>query len=287
MDRRETGRLFRANLKEAMAEAGLSQSALARRVGVDRSTLSQLLSAESDRLPRADTVAAMAAALQVSLDWLLGLRQEKDPGADILDQGVEIAADAPEAAEERLRQWHEAAAGYKIRYVPATVPDLLKSDRVIDYEATPFEVVRPEDAQALAADQLAYSRLPETDMEVCNTVQYIAAFARGEGLWAGLTTEERTQQLERMIHLVEELYPTFRWFLFDGRQRYSAPLTIFGPRRAVIYVGQMYFVFNTTEHIRVLTRHFDDLIRSAVVQPTDVAQHLRRHLAELEREAAA
>ncbi len=82
-------------------------------------------------------------------------------------------------------------------------------------------------------------------------------------------------------------YPTFRWFLYDGRQRFSAPLTIFGPRRAVIYVGQMYFVFNTTEHIRVLTRHFDELIRAAVVQPTDIAEHLRRLLAGLSREVAA
>jgi transcriptional regulator with XRE-family HTH domain len=287
MDRRETGRLFRARLKEAMDEAGLTRSALARRVGVDRSTLSQLLSAESDRLPRADTAAAMAAALQVSLDWLLGLRQEKEPGADILDQSVEITADAPAAAEERLLQWHQEAAGYKIRYVPATLPDLLKSDRVIEYEATPFEVARAENVQSLAADQLAYSRQPETDIEVCNTIQEVAAFARGEGIWTGLGTGARAGQLERMIRLADELYPTFRWFLYDGRQRFSAPLTIFGPRRAVIYVGQMYFVFNTTEHIRVLTRHFDELIRAAVVQPTDIAEHLRRLLAGLSREVAA
>ena len=85
-----------------------------------------------------------------------------------------------------------------------------------------------------------------------------------------------------MIKLVEELYPTLRWFLYDGLKRYSVPVTIFGPQRAAVYVGQMYLVFNTTEHIRVLTRHFDGLIRAAVVQPPDVPAFLRSLLTELE-----
>lgn len=287
MDRRDTRRLFRARLAQAMQAAHVSQSVLARRVGVDRSTLSQLLADEGERLPRADTAAAMAAALQVSLDWLMGLRQEAEPAADILEQTVEIAASGQGAVDERLQRWHEEAAGYKIRYVPSTMPDLLKTDRVIEYEFSIFDVARPEEVRLQAAGRLAYSRQPETDMEVCNSVQAIRGFARGEGLWSELAAEHRIQQLERMIRLVEELYPTFRWFLYDGRQRYSAPLTVFGPSRAALYIGQMYFVFNTTEHIRVLSRHFDDLIRAAVVQPTEVSGLLRGLLAELEGRAAA
>ena len=41
-----------------------------------------------------------------------------------------------------------------------------------------------------------------------------------------------------MIDLVEELYPSLRWFLFDGLMRYSVPLTIFGPRRAFQQAGR-------------------------------------------------
>ena len=90
-----------------------------------------------------------------------------------------------------------------------------------------------------------------------------------------------------MVDLVEELYPSFRWFFFDGLTRYSAPVTIFGPRRAAVYIGQMYFVFNTTEHIRVLTRHFDNLIRAAVVQPPEVGALLRRLLDGVESRASS
>jgi hypothetical protein len=45
--------------------------------------------------------------------------------------------------------------------------------------------------------------------------------------------------------------------------------------RAAIYVGDMYFVFTSTEHIRELTRHFDNLIRAARFQPNETAAVLR------------
>jgi hypothetical protein len=85
-----------------------------------------------------------------------------------------------------------------------------------------------------------------------------------------------------MIVLLDELYPRFRWFLFDGLRRYSVPLTVFGPKRVAVYVGNMYLVFNSTEHIRVLTQHFDDLIRHAVMQPPEVIGWLEDLLEEIE-----
>src|SRR3546814_6903891 len=84
-------------------------------------------------------------------------------------------------------------------------------------------------------------------MEACNSFQAIEAFAHGEGLWHKLPPEIRARQLDAMADLLEELYPTFRWFLYDGLQRYSVPITIFGPLRAAIYVGQMYLVFQRSE----------------------------------------
>jgi len=78
-----------------------------------------------------------------------------------------------------------------------------------------------------------------------------------------------------MIELCAELYPTLRWFLFDGRERYAAPVTIFGPLRAALYLGQMYLVLTSTEHVRTLTAQFDDLIRGAVVQPNEIPAFLK------------
>ena len=52
IDKRDRAPLFRARLAEAMASRKLTQAELARRAGVDRSTISALLQAGT-RLPNA------------------------------------------------------------------------------------------------------------------------------------------------------------------------------------------------------------------------------------------
>jgi hypothetical protein len=42
-----------------------------------------------------------------------------------------------------------------------------------------------------------------------------------------------------------------------------------------VYVGQMYFAFNTTEYVRILVRHFDNLVRSAEVHAHEAVNFLR------------
>lgn len=281
MDRRETVEVFRERLTDVIERSGLSRSAFATSAGLDRSTLSQLLSSNNDRLPRAETIAAIASAQQVSVDWLLGLSQIDQEGINIMGQPLEIESGAGSPVDERLIRWHAEAEGYKIRYVPTTLPDLLKTEAVTRYEYRDSAPISPERGLEQASHRLEYSRRPETDLEACSSFQSVQDFARGHGIWAGLPAELRHEQLLAMMSLVDELYPAFRWFLFDGLQRYSVPVTLFGRQRAAAYFGNMYFVFNSTEHIRVLNRHFDELIRSAVIQPTDIIGFLERQLADV------
>ena len=282
MDRREIVEVFRERLGEVIRRTSRSRSAFASEIGLDRSTLSQLLSSEHARLPRAETIAAIAEREQVSVDWLLGLSQDGQLRADVMAGVLQIEPGAASPADARLARWHADAAGYKIRYVPTTLPDLLKTAEVIRYEYQEYGVQVPQSRIEQAEERLAYSRLPETDMEVCSSVQSLEEFALGHGIWKNLPMANRIAQLKAMQILLDELYPTLRWFLFDGLQRYSMPLTVFGPKRAALYVGNMYVVFNSTEHIRVLTRHFDDLIRVSIVQPRDVYGFIGGLIADLE-----
>jgi len=282
MNRRETVQVFRERLGQVIERSGLNRSAFAARTGLDRSTLSQLLSATNDRLPRAETIAAIAMKQSVSVDWLLGLSQEDQLGTNIVTESLEIAAGGGAPEDERLVRWHAEAVGYKIRYVPTTLPDMLKTEGTIAFEFSSQGGTIRDTQIDQAVKRLAYTRRPETDIEACASVQSVEAFVRGEGIWRSIPEETRAAQLDHMIELVGELYPTFRWFLFDGLHRFSVPYTVFGPTRAIIYVGGMYFVFNSTEHIRVLIRHFDELIRAAVIQPPDVAQWLAKLRADLE-----
>jgi transcriptional regulator with XRE-family HTH domain len=269
---------FRQRLREVIRRSGLNRSTFAKRVGIDRSTLSQILAPGTQRLPRVDTLRAIAKSERVSIDWLVGLSEQGSLAPDIVRQNVEIERGGMSPSDELLAKWHRAAAGYKIRYVPAGLPDLLRADEVIDFEFRQSGAAMVQQRQVASQERLAYQRRPETDMEACSPIQSLEVFARGEGQWRGLSVAIRRKQLERMQELADELYPTFRWFLYDAQQRFSIPFTVFGPQRVAIYVGGMYLVLNSREHIRVFTDHFDGLIRDAIVRPHELGEELERLL---------
>ena len=146
-----------------------------------------------------------------------------------------------------------------------------------------MRAARPSQRIETAAARLAWTRAPETEMECCSSIQGLRGFALGEGIWSDLDRDTRLEQLDHIERLTGELYPTLRWFLFDGLQRYASPVTIFGPLRASLYVGQLYLVLTASTHVRRLCEHFDDLIRGAVVQPPDVPRFVRELRQEVER----
>ena len=282
-ERHEPPATLRERLGEAIRRSGLSKTEFADRAGIDRTTLSQLLSPANRRLPRVDTIVALAAAHELSIDWLVGLSNVGPVEAELIrhTSSPSFESPGPSPSDERLLGWLGEAADYKIRYVPATVPDLLKSDAVIRFERSRSAEPSAVPTIDTTAARLAWARHPDTEMECCSSVQSMTSFARGEGIWSRLGVATRREQLERMIELVDELYPTFRWFMFDGLRRYAAPLTVFGSQRAALYLGQLYLVLTSAEHVRTLSRHFDGLIRDADVQPTAVPAYLTRLLRRL------
>jgi transcriptional regulator with XRE-family HTH domain len=276
VDKRDLSSIFRERLKTVVRRSDLNQSAFAAAVGIDRSALSQLLSGATTRLPRAETLLNIAAENKVSLDWLLGLSQDEGLTGEIR-ASFELEEAIGGFDRTLLARWHSEAAGTKIRYVPAGIPDLLRTDALIDYEAG----ITNKSYESQAGEtryRIDYSRRPETDMEVCMPVHTLDIFARGLGVWEDFPPAARAEQLAHMARLLDDLYPTFRLYLYDGRMRYSVPYTIFGSIRAAIYVGDMYLVLNATAPVRGLTRHFDNLIRAAVVNAHESADYARRLL---------
>ena len=280
MDKRETVDMFRQRIGDLITRTGLSRSRFAASAGLDRSTLSQLLSESNVRLPRAETIARIATQHSVSIDWLLGLSQQDVLATDIVPQLV-IEPDAALPADERLARWQEEARGYKTRYVPASLPDHLKIEEVIAYESGLLGEAAAMAWKDIAHQRIAQANEPASEIEVCSSRQSVIDFAAGHGIWYELDDALRKRQLKHLVTRLEEDYPSYRWFMFDGRERYAAPYTVFGPMRAAVYIGDMYFVFNSTEHIRVLTGHFDDLIRHAVVQPNEAAAFVGQLLQEM------
>jgi hypothetical protein len=279
VDKRDLSSLFRDRMRILLQRFAGNQSAFATSIGIDRSALSQMLSDASTRLPRAETLLTIAAEHKVSLDWLMGLSHDEGLTGEIRGS-FEIEEGADDFNETLLARWHAEAAGTKIRYVPAGIPDLLRSDALIAYEAEISN--RSRRAQAGETQyRIDYNRRPETDMEVCMPRHTLEVFAHGLGIWSGLPEAVRRDQLRHMATLLDELYPTFRLFLYDGGLRYSVPYTIFGPYRVAVYAGDMYLVLNATSAVRTLTRHFDNLIRSAEINPHEAPAFAAR-LAEMQ-----
>ncbi len=265
--------LFQQRLQQVITQSGLNRSSFASSISVDRSTLSQLLSPENVRLPRADTVASIAEKHQISIDWLLGLTQQGSLGANIMPEAFSVD-DYSTTVFSKILEWHREATGYKVRYVPTTLPDLLKTEPVAEYEFNRYGSGKVD--QSVRDNQLLLlqQRHPGSELETCVAIQSLRSFALGQGIWQGLSVVERRAQLQRMIELNDELYPGFRWFLYDGKETYSSSFTIFGPLRATLFLGHLYVVVNSIEHIRKLTERFDDLIRMAIVHPHEIQKTL-------------
>lgn len=280
-DKRQRADLFRQRLAEAIAIKGTNQSALARIVGVDRSTVSALLSDRAARLPNAQVVAECARALGVSADWLLGLTDRPERPGDVLNAFLSVTEAARSSADEQISAWHREAAGYKIRHVPATLPDMLKTPDMVRWEYGPQIGRTAEQAVGAAIDRLDWFERHGSDYEFAFPVHEIEAMARAEGYYRGLPSALRLAQLDRMLDLHEVYFPTMRMFLFDARRVFSAPVTIYGPLLAVIYLGQHYYAFRESGRIRTLTQHFDWLVREAVVDARGVPDVLRALKAEI------
>lgn len=274
-DKRSRADLFRLRLTKALEDRGCSQSALARAVGVDRSTISQLLKGQGARLPNAQVVGECARALGVSADWLLGLTDRPETAADILATSMSVTQAPRALVDEQIFQWHKEAAGYKIRHVPAGLSDMLKTREMLEWEYAPHLGRSTKQAIGASEDRLEWMRGTQSDYEIAMPLFEIHSLVRGEGYYSGLPRDIREAQVDRLLEVAQQLYPSLRIYLYDARRLYSAPITIFGPLLGVIYIGQTYMAFRDTERVQALTGHFDHLVREAHVTARQLPDHLR------------
>jgi transcriptional regulator with XRE-family HTH domain len=273
MNKRQTAAAFRDRLAALVAQSGQSQTAFAAAIGIDRSALTQLLSGAQPRLPRAETLLALAGRFQVSTDWLLGLSEDRGVATRSLD-AVEAEAALDDQGRTAMERWHAEAAGQKVRYVPAQLPDLMRTEAVIAFQAQSSEQEQRR-MQAQTRRRLHFSRMPESDIELCMPFQTLEIFAEGRGVWRGLPAASRAAQIDHIAATLDELYPAFRMYLYDGRSRFAPPMTLFGYSRAAVWAGEFYFHIRAKALILALAQAFDAHIRAASVQAHEAAGWVR------------
>ncbi|MCP4565451.1 MAG: helix-turn-helix transcriptional regulator [Bosea sp.] len=269
---------FRQRLQSLIDGSGLNQAAFARMAEIDRSTLSQLLSADGPRMPRADTLIALAQACQVSVDWLLGLTPRKEVGTQIIDSIMQIQTHTRSPIDDHFLGWLREVEGYRVRTVPDSLPDFLKTEEVLRFE---YQGASLNNVASSFGARLALMRRPESELEVCTSIQALTTMAKGEGKWEGLNKTARRRQLEHFGELYAELYPSLRIYFYTLTETYSNPFTVFGPKRVTLFLGTSYLVLNGIDYVRLFSKRFDELIKLAVVQPHQIAQTLDDVLSEL------
>ena len=280
MHKNDRAELFRTRLAARLALTGMSRSALARAAGVDRSTIAQLLAQGEVRLPNAHLAAECSAALGVSADWLLGLSDRPESAAEVLSANFRMATAQRTPADEQIIAWHREAAGAKIRHVPATLPDILKTEAVLEWEYAAFLDKTPEQARGAMAETVDWLRAPGSDYEICVSIDKVRSLARGEGYWEGLGRDVRAAQIDFMADSCARLYPSLRLYLYDSKKLFSAPVSIFGQLLAAVYVGQFYLVYRDSRQVAALTGHFDALVRDSEVDARSASRVIRGLLDE-------
>jgi transcriptional regulator with XRE-family HTH domain len=265
VDKRAVTAVFRERLAGLIAQERSGVAGFLRDTGVDRSALSQFLDPDTGRLPRAETLRRIAEARGVTTDWLLGLTNTPG-GAQELAPSARIEQAAYPGGGSPLDDWRREAAGMKLRYVPSSLPDMLW---VGD------EVPRGVDARAGQPESVLEGfRLGEMDVEIAMPLQTLQDLAEGSGLWRGTSPGLRQRQLGHMAAVCAETYPSLRLHLYDGRETFAAPFTVFGRIRAALYLGDAYLVVTAADQVAALAKLFDGLVRRAVVGPDRVDETL-------------
>ena len=274
MVKRDRVDLFRSRLEGATTTAGISKSELARATGVDRSTIGQLFKKNLTRLPNAQLAADIAAALGVSLDWLMGLSNRPERPAAILASAISFAQAERGSSGDQILEWHRESAGSKIRHVPATLPEMLKTEDFIEWEYTTLSPEAVEQVKSEARARLDWVMSGEADYEIAIPMHEVTSLAQGSGYYEGLSTAQRKEQLRVIAQQAVDLYPRLRLFLYDAHALYSAPVTVFRNDLAILYVGQCYITLRERQRVMALTEHFDWLVRRCAVDARDVGDVL-------------
>lgn len=266
MDKRILASQFKPRLKQVVESHSNGRAHFLQATGLDRSALSQFLNPASDRLPRAETLRRIAQISGVSVDWLLCL--ENAPGGrQEVAKSIQIEKAVQADGSTPLDQWRSEAAGFKLRYVPSTLPDMLS--------LVPSENIEQPVARGGGMENvLGQVSLDDMDVEVAMPLQTLQNLSDQSGLWRGTSPDQCRRQLRHMAAICQDKYPTLRLHLYDGTRVFSAPFTVFGNQRVALYLGDAYLVVSSAEQVRDFARHFDRLVRHAVVGSDKVHQTL-------------
>lgn len=243
-------------LNGAMEIRRITIAQLSSASNITKSALARLLSDEVDHLPDAYTLIKLAHALDVSLEYLLGL------GVARTDSAISFGAEffpSPFSSENTIPEelFLSQTNGYFI-YVCETVPELLKTRAVLEIELGDLEVAASYHARMEAVRSAAATR--ENNGLVLMDGGIIDQLLHGTGRYVGLSTAQIREQIGILGSFFDSQRPTVSASVVDYRKNGLSQVFLSTPCRVVSRLGDGYVAAGNSE----LYQHLRQSARSAV-----------------------
>ena len=113
------------------------------------------------------------------------------------------------AEDEQIFKWHKEAAGYKIRHVPATLPDMLKCKEMLEWEYGTHSNRSAQQAIGATKDQLTWLYDTPSDYEIALPEHELTNFLHQQGYYADMPKGVKDRQV---AHLLGFAMPFIRVF---------------------------------------------------------------------------
>lgn len=240
-------------LNEAMTSRSLTVAQLSYASNITKAALTRLLRDDLERLPDTYTLVKLTYALDVSLEYLLGL------GMQHTDKTISFGGDffpAPFSGENTLYEemFLTQTSGYFI-YVCETVPELLKTKAVLEIELGNAALAAPYHARMEAVRSAAATR--ENNGLVIMDCRIIDQLLSGTGRYIGLTAPQIREQIALLTGFFDSQHPTVTASVVDYRTHGLSQVFLSTPCRVVSRLGDGYVASGNAElyqHLRQTAR---------------------------------
>lgn len=238
-----------SKLREAMEARKITVAQLAFQADISKSSLARLVDKDLDRLPDTYTLVKLAYALDVNLDYLLGLSLQQT------EAEISFGADFYPGVHSADNTIYEGAflptGGAYFIYVCETVPDYLKTMAVLALELGSAEMATAYHARMTALREAAGT--VEANGLVLMDRRVIDQLRAGRGLYAGLTGDEIADQLASLTRFFDAQSPTLGALVVEYHTEGLTPVFLSSPSRVLTRLGDGYVAAGNSQlyqHLR-------------------------------------
>jgi transcriptional regulator with XRE-family HTH domain len=213
---------FVARLRSAMQENAITAAELARRTGLSKAAISQLMSERTGRLPNSYSIYMLARSLNRTVDYFLG--SAVDLGEVQTTVFADLHDDTLDALDRLCREVMLAPDAGPCVLMADTLPDYLKTAATLEAEYGTGAAIA---AHATRIEAIRSTPARPAGLVLCDP-GVIVQLVRGGGLYRGMDTGARRNQIALMVDFFEARFPDLICSVAAFRPNGLGPALLYG-----------------------------------------------------------